>query len=204
VEAGAEWRPVTGLRLGATVFANRLEDAIANVTLGRGPGTFPGVGFVGAGGEFRKRQNLEAIRARGLELDAALSLGAWSFTGGWSWVDAEVRAAGAASTLDGLRPAQTPRHTVSAGAGWSAGNGARAALSARYVGSQFEDDLNDQRLDDAFTLDAAAAWPLTRRIAVELRAENLTDARVETAISGNGIVERATPRTLWIGLRLTP
>jgi outer membrane receptor protein involved in Fe transport len=77
-------------------------------------------------------------------------------------------------------------------------------LSARYVGSQFEDDLNDQRLADAFTLDAAAAWPLTRRIAVELRAENLTDARVETAISGNGIVERATPRTLWIGLRLTP
>ena len=204
VEAGAEWRPAPGLRLGATVFANRLEDAIANVTLGRGPGTFPGVGFVAPGGEYRRRQNLDAIRAKGLELDAGLDFGAWSLTGGWSWVDAEVRASGTAAPLDRLRPAQTPRHTVSSGAAWSGGNGARASLAARYVASQFEDDLNSQRLRGAVTLDAAAAWPLTRRMAIELRAENLTDARVEAAISGEGIVERATPRTLWIGLRLTP
>jgi outer membrane receptor protein involved in Fe transport len=38
---------------------------------------------------------------------------------------------------------------------------------------------------------------------VEVRAENLTNTRVETAISGNGIVERATPRTVWLGVRLT-
>jgi outer membrane receptor protein involved in Fe transport len=204
VEAGAEWRPARGLRLGATVFANRLEDAIANVTLGRGPGTFPGVGFVGAGGEYRRRQNLDSIRARGLELDAGLDLGAWNLTGGWSWVDAEVRASGPAAPLDGLRPAQTPRQSVSAGAAWSNRQGPRASLAARYVASQFEDDLNSQRLAGAFTLDAAAAWPLTRRLALELRAENLTDTRVETAISGNGTVERATPRTLWIGVRLMP
>jgi outer membrane receptor protein involved in Fe transport len=111
---------------------------------------------------------------------------------------------GGAAPLDGLRPAQTPRHTVSAGAAWANGKGARASLAARYVASQFEDDLNSQRLAGAFTLDATATYPLTKRLAVELRAENLADARVETAISGNGIVERATPRTLWIGLRLTP
>ena len=28
------------------------------------------------------------------------------------------------------------------------------------------------------------------------------DARVDTALSGTGILERATPRTLWLGLRL--
>jgi outer membrane receptor protein involved in Fe transport len=204
IEAGAEWRPAAGLRLGATLFANRLEDAIANVTLGGGPGVFPGVGFVAAGGEYRRRQNLGAIRARGLEVDGGVDLGAFIFTGGWSWVDAEVRATGTAALLDGLRPAQTPRHSVSAGAAWANEEGARASLAARYVASQYEDDLNSQRLADAFTLDAAAAWPVARRVALELRAENLTDARVETAISGNGIVERATPRTLWIGLRLTP
>jgi outer membrane receptor protein involved in Fe transport len=115
-----------------------------------------------------------------------------------------VGASGTAAPLDGLRPAQTPRHTVSAGAAWSNAKGARASLAARYVTSQFEDDLNSQSLSSAFTADAAAAWPLTRQLAIELRAENLTDARVETAISGNGIVERATPRTLWIGVRLRP
>ena len=203
VEAGAEWRPVRGFKLGATVFANRLEDAIANVTLGKGPGTFPGVGFVAAGGEYRQRRNLDSILSRGLELDAMFERGLWRLSGGWSWVDAEVRADGAAAPLNSLRPAQTPRQSLSATAAWRNGDGARAALTARYVGSQFEDDLNSQSLRSAVTLDAAAAWPLTRRLALELRAENLTDTRVEAAISGDGTIERATPRTLWLGLRLT-
>ena len=32
-----------------------------------------------------------------------------------------------------------------------------------------------------------------------MRAENLFNARVEATISGTGIIERATPRTLWLG-----
>jgi outer membrane receptor protein involved in Fe transport len=201
VEAGLDWRPAEGIRFGATLFANRLEDAIANVTLGRGPGTFPGVGFVGAGGEYRQRRNLAAIEAKGIELDGNARRGPWSLAAGWSWVDASVRADGAAAPLDGLRPAQTPRHSVSASMAWDGGASRRASLAARWVGGQFEDDLNGQRLRGAFTVDAAAAWPLSRHLSIEARAENLTDARVEAAISADGIVERATPRTLWIGLR---
>lgn len=201
-EAGLEWRPAPALRLGATLFANRLTDAIANVTLGRGPGSFPGVGFVGAGGEYRQRRNLDAIEARGVELDGEARRGAWSLAAGWSLVDAEVVSAGPAAPLAGLRPAQTPRHTLSATAAWRGTRGARASLSARYVGGQFEDDLNSQRLDGAVTFDAAASAPLGKRLALELRAENLADARVEAAIGGDGTVERATPRTLWVGLRI--
>ena len=202
VEAGLDWQPAAWLRLGATLFSNRLNDAIANVTLGRGPGTFPGVGFVGAGGEYRQRQNLEAINANGIEADAAASLGRWSLSAGYSWVDAEVRARGAAAPLDGLRPAQTPRHSVAATAAWGDRAGRRAAVTARWVSGQYEDDLNAQRLRGAFTMDAVAAWPLTKRLAIEARAENLANMRVEAAISADGIVERATPRTLWLGLRL--
>ena len=43
------------LRLSLTGFANRLKQAIANVTLGHGPDMFPGVGFVAAGGAYRQR-----------------------------------------------------------------------------------------------------------------------------------------------------
>ncbi|TFI59041.1 TonB-dependent receptor [Sphingomonas parva] len=201
VEAGLDWRPSGALRLSATAFANRLEDAIANVTLGRGPGTFPVVGFVAAGGEYRQRQNLDRIEARGIEIDASARLGAWSLAGGWSWVDAKVGADAAAAPLNGLRPAQTPRHALSATLAWDGGVGGRAAATARWVGSQFEDDLNAQTLRGAFTLDASASWPLSRRLSLEARGENLTDARIEAGISGDGVVERATPRTLWIGLR---
>ena len=54
------------------------------------------------------------------------------------------------------------------------------------------------------TFDARVALPLTAGLAIEARGENLTDARVETAITGNGIVERAAPRTLWIGVSYRP
>jgi vitamin B12 transporter len=36
---------------------------------------------------------------------------------------------------------------------------------------------------------------------VETRVENLFNARIETAISSNGIIERSFPRTFWVGLR---
>jgi outer membrane receptor protein involved in Fe transport len=200
VEAGLDWRPSPRARIGFTAFANRLKGAIANVTLGRGPGTFPGVGFVAAGGDYRRRANLDSIEASGIELDAGYAAGAWSLSGGWSWVDAEVRASGPALALDGLRPAQTPRHSLSSTLAW-AGRGARASVTARYGGAQYEDDLNRQILPGAFTLDATGRLPLGRRLALEARAENFTDARILAGVSGDGIEERATPRTFWIGLR---
>jgi outer membrane receptor protein involved in Fe transport len=202
VDAGVDYRPRPTLRLGATVFANRLKDGIANVTLGRGPGVFPGVGFVARGGEFRQRRNLGAILARGVELDARLDLGSWSLSGGYSFTDAEVRASGPALPLNGLRPAQTPEHSVAGTLGWRGAGGQRASLTARYVGSQFEDDLNQQLLPDAFTIGAAVSMPLTQALSLDARAENIGDERVVAGISGSGIIERATPRTLWIGLRL--
>jgi len=201
-EAGLDYHPLSTARLGLTVFANRLGNAIANVTLARGPGAFPGVGFVSAAGEYRQRRNLEAIEVIGVELDGRLDLGPWSLSGGYSFADAEVKAGGPAAPLDGLRPAQTPRHSLAGTLAWRGLSGARAAATLRYVGAQFEDDLNQDLIQDALTLDAIATVPLTGRLALEARAENVTDARVVAAISGAGLIERATPRTLWIGLRL--
>ena len=199
VEAGLDWRPTPALRIAATLFANRLEDAIANVTLGQGPAVFPGVGFVA--GAFRQRQNLRAISSRGVEIDASLSLAAWRLTASYAYADARVRAAGPAGPLDGLRPAQTPRHLAGATVSWRGPAGVTASLAARYAGAQYEDDLNRQLIPDALTFDATARLPLFARLALEARVENLTDALVVAAISGTGIVERATPRTVWLGLR---
>lgn len=199
VEAGLEWRPGRHARLAATLFDNRLEDAIANVTLGQGPGTFPGVGFVAAGGSYRRRGNLDAIAARGLEAEGRIEAGPWSLAAGLAWVRARVRASGAAGPLDGLRPAQTPDLTLSSTLAWRRG-GAGGSVTARYVGGQYEDDLNRQRLPAAWTLDADVRVPLAKGLAIELRGENLTATRVAAGISGDGIVERATPRTLWAGL----
>ncbi|KQT35239.1 TonB-dependent receptor [Sphingomonas sp. Leaf412] len=201
IDGGVVIAPATGVSIAATLFWNRLDDAIANVTEGRGPAIFPGVGFVAAGGTYRIRRNLDAIRSRGVEVDARAALGRAYVQGSWSHVDPRVEASGIAAPLDGLRPAQTPTDMVSATVGWRR-DGVAASATVRHVARQFEDDQNTRTLAPATTADAYLALPLARGIAVEARAENLFDARVEAGIAGTGIVERATPRTVWIGVRL--
>jgi outer membrane receptor protein involved in Fe transport len=199
-EIGLDWRPAAALTLRATGYWNRLDDAIANVTLANGPGTFPGVGFVSAAGVYRQRRNLDAVEARGVELDGRFENGAVSLSASYAFADARVRASGIAAALDGLRPAQTAQHQASATLAWRRGD-LGAALTARYASPQYEDDQNSRELADALTFDAIAALPLTRSLSAEARAENIADARVEAGISGPGVIERATPRTLWLGLR---
>jgi len=200
-DGGIAVTPAAGVTLSATLFRDRLAGAIANVTAGQGPGSFPGVGFVGAGGTYRVRRNLDAIRSQGWEVDARAGRGAWSAQLSWSHTDPRVEASGAAAPLDGLRPAQTPRDLVSATLGWRR-DGTAASATLRRAARQFEDDANTRTLAPATTLDTYLALPLGPALAVELRAENLFDARVEAGIGGNGAIERATPRTLWLGLRV--
>ena len=199
VDGGVTITPSTKLSIAATVFWNRLEGAIANVTLGQGPGTFPGVGFVS--GAYRMRQNLDAIRSTGLEIDARWESGPLYAIASWSHVDPRVEASAAASPLDGLRPAQTPLDQLSATLGLRRGQFSVSA-TLRHAARQFEDDQNSRALAPATTLDGYLAVPLTSAVAIEARAENVFDERVEAGVSGADIVERAAPRTLWIGLRL--
>jgi outer membrane receptor protein involved in Fe transport len=188
-------------RLSATAFVNRLRDAIANVTLGQGPGIFPEVGFVAAGGTYRQRENVEAVNVRGLEASAEWTRGPWALRASASLTHARMEARGAAAFLNGLRPAQTPNFAGTLSASWQQ-DGKGAEIELRRIGGQYEDDLNTRLLRAATTLDASVSWPIGRRLQIVGRAENLTDALVMAAFNGDGSIERATPRTLWIGLRL--
>ncbi len=189
IDAGFDWRPLPGLTVAATAFLNQLDNAITNVTLSSGPA-----------GTQRKRQNVDAVRSQGVELEANYVQGPWSFGLDYAYVDARVHASGAAAPLNGLRPAQTPKHQASAHLGWSKGE-RTAALVVRYVARQFEDDQNSRSLADAVTLDASLAWPVWQGLSLVARAENITDTRVEATISSANIIERATPQSFWLGLR---
>ena len=201
LEAGVDWAPAPGAKLSGTLFANRLRNAIANVTLGNGPDVFPIVGFVAASGVFRQRQNVDAIRARGLEIDGSWASGPWRAALSYALTDARLQASGAASALDGRRPAQVARHGGSASLGWERERfGVNA--TARFTGRQVEDDHNDRALPAALTFDGSARIAVSRHFAVEARVENLFDKQVVATIGGDGTRERALPRTLWLGLRV--
>jgi len=200
VEAGAEYARGPW-RLSATTFINRLRGAIANVTLGHGPGIFPEVGFVAAGGTYRQRENVDAVNVRGVEASAEWARGPWALRASASLTHARMEARGVAAFLNGLRPAQTPNFAGTLSASWQQ-DGKGAEIELRRIGGQYEDDLNARLLKAATTLDASVSWPIGRRLQVIGRAENLTNALVMAAFNGDGSIERATPRTLWIGLRL--
>ncbi|MES3150957.1 TonB-dependent receptor [Sphingomonas faeni] len=194
VEGGVTLTPAPGVSIAATYFYNRLKVAIANVTTTNPPQVLPGVTT------YRVRQNLDAIRAQGFELDAAYRPGPFGMQASWSHTNSTVEGSGITAALDGLRPAQTPRDAVSGTVDWRH-DAAALSLTVRHIGRQFDDDQNTRVLAPATTLDGYAALPILRSLVAELRAENMLNERVEAGISGANIVERATPRTIWVGLR---
>ena len=193
-----------GVRWGASVFWNQIEDAIVNVTLGSGPATFPRAGFVPAGGVLRQRQNAGTIDAWGVELKGALDLSsAVSLNAAASWTDAEIDGGSSAAQLTGLRPAQAPEWSATAGLDWRATDRLTLALAARYESSRFDDDLNSRVLDSAVTLDARAEWAFTRNATLWMAADNLFDEDVEVSETGTGVAGYGPPRMVSIGLRLS-
>ncbi|AQR62753.1 TonB-dependent receptor [Brevundimonas sp. LM2] len=203
IETGLSWdRDATSL--GATVFWNRIEDAIVNVTIGAGPGTFPRAGFVPAGGVLRQRQNAGTIHAVGVELTAGHRLGDLvSLDGALSWTDAEVDGGGAAAQLTGLRPAQAPEWSATAGADWRATDRLTLIGRVRYESARFEDDLNSRTLDAAITADARAEFEVKTGVILYAAADNVFDAEVAVSETGDGIEGYGPPRTLRAGLTLS-
>lgn len=179
-EVGIELTPARGITFSVTGFVNRLNGAIANVTIGP---------------NLRQRQNLPAIDARGVEIGLDLRRGAWSLNASYAHNDSRVVARG---PLDGRRPAQSPADALSATLGWKRGRWS-ASATLRHTGRQFEDDLQTDALPPATTLDAVVRLPLLRGVELSLRGENLGDAAIVTR-NAAGSIDLGTPRTLWIGL----
>ncbi len=190
------------LTLSATAFWNDLRDAVGNVTIARGPGTFPIVGTLAAGGLGRQRLNLDRTRTQGVELSAKWSpVSAFTFSADALFNDATVRRASVAPALVGKRVAQVPRRSAALGASWRAPGQFVFTPRARWIGRQFEDDENLLRLGEVVVADLGVSRPLTKQLELFLTAENLGNARVETGRSADGVVNIGTPRLILGGLR---
>lgn len=171
-EAGFTWRVEPGLTFGATLFADRLRNAIANVTLTP---------------VLRQRQNVDALVSRGIEAGASYERGQWGFDGSFSWLRARI---------DGLRPAQVPAFSTSGTVRW-ANDSSRIALTLRHQGPAYEDDLNIDRLPAATTLDVIASRRIGNQSTIKLRLENAFNARIVTR-NQDGSIDLGAPRALWV------
>jgi len=181
------------------LFATQLDDAIANVTLGAGPGTFPPGVFVPAGGAYRQRQNIGRIDAWGVEADAR---GRLAETLTWrtalNYTDAVVRG----GTLEGLAPAQSPEWSAHAGLDWRIADRTTLSANLSYESARFEDDLNSRELSPALMTGFAAEQRLSASAALFAVLDNAFDTAVETAETADGVESFAAPRAFRVGLRL--
>lgn len=196
-----------GLDAAVTLFENRLQNAISNVTLGNGPGNFEGVGFVAEGGSYSQRHNIEALRSFGVEVFASFDaqqlfeLPGVRLDLNYTWLDSRVLSSGSAHSLAGKAPAQVPRHSLSTTLLWQRGvDDSGVFLTLRYLGQQYEDDRNQLVLNDAWTLDLLTNLRVAPRVLLTLRGENLTNAQVEAFKDGTGTIQITSPRTFWGGL----
>jgi len=179
----------------------RVQDAIVNVTIGAGPGVFPRAGFVPAGGVLRERRNAGTIEAVGLELDADWrATDALALRAALSATDARLDGGTQAPQLTGLRPAQAPIWSATAGADWIFAPGWTLSTDARWESRRFDDDLNSRVLGSALTVSARIDRDFADGLSGWIEVQNLTDADVETAQTGTGVVSHAPPRSVWIGI----
>ncbi|MDB5700855.1 MAG: TonB-dependent receptor [Sphingomonadales bacterium] len=190
-EGGVDLTPARGVKVGVTAFYNRLNDAIANVTIST------------ISNNSRERQNVDAVVAKGVEFTAEIKRGPFSFDGSYAFSDSVVRESNVLANLDGKIPAQSPRHVGSATLGWTPRANWLLSGTVRYVGKQYEDDLQKYVMPDALTFDAVARIGLNHHVAIIVRGENLFDETVITRNQGDqsGSIDLGTPRTLWVGFR---
>jgi outer membrane receptor protein involved in Fe transport len=156
-----------------TFFWNEVTNPVANVTLSTTPDLI-----------IRQRQNLGRTRSLGVEIDGTYRVSEHvDISGGYAYVNAKVASFPAQTSLVGLDVPQVPQNqfTVSARywnpAGWT--------LSAigRFVGTQYDNDLNTLPLDRFFTVDLMGGRQIRHGVTLFAAIENLANVQYFTALT---------------------
>jgi outer membrane receptor protein involved in Fe transport len=195
-ELGVDWEPDERVSLSATTFYNELRNAVGNVTIGEGPGTFEPGGFVPAGGVLRQRRNLDRVEVFGVEAKLV-----WNFAPDWRlraqylYTHPIVGSAAESPQLEGKRLAQAPEYVAVAALDWTPGRW-QAGAQVRCVGRQFEDDLNTLPLADFATVDLSLGYEFNAYLAAALKVENVFDTETEVGKTASGLVSIGAPRLI--------
>lgn len=171
-EAGASYAPLRDrLQIHGTFFWTEIADPIANVTLQVTPSLI-----------MRQRQNLGRIGSRGIDLQAESQVRpGLILSGGYQFVDATVLSFPAETALEGLWVPQVPRNVFTVQARYARPSLLTLGVQGRYVGVQYDDDLNHFPLNPAFDLDVFVSHSFGHHAEVYSSVENVTGERYQVA-----------------------
>jgi outer membrane receptor protein involved in Fe transport len=148
-----------------TGFWNRIKDPVSNVTLTVEPDSIT-----------RRRQNLGQTRVWGIQGEVQYRPTVnWTFNSSYLFNDATVRNFLANTAIEGNRLAQVPRNRFTLGASYDNPRAVNVTVQGRYVGEQFDDDLNRLPLEDYFVVDATVSRRMGEGVEVFVAVENLFD-----------------------------
>ena len=190
-EAGIRFNDANAkVSLRGNFFWNDITRPIANVTLSSTPALIT-----------RQRQNLGRTRSRGIELQADGQLTErWSVSGSYLFADASVVDFPANLALEGLSLPQVPRHQFTFQTVYTNSSIATIGLQGRASSSQFDDDLNQFRLNPYFTLDAFVSRRLNKHLELFLAIENAFNQRYE--VGKTPVTTLGPPILVRAGIRL--
>lgn len=188
-EAGVDLAPSRALSLRATAFWNEMKNPITNVTL-PAPAT-----------NLRQKQNLGKARIQGVETSADWRLSRhWLVAAAYTYVDATVTEAPGQEQLVGKQLAEDPRHRASFSLSWDDPRFLTASAQVRYLGKQYDDDLNQVPLGEAALVDLFASYHFVRGFDLFLAVSNLLD---KSYLVGNAAVQTVgQPRFVHGGVRV--
>jgi outer membrane cobalamin receptor len=181
-----------GVSLRLTAFANILDGAVANFTLGQQGATI-----------LRERRNSDEIRATGLEIETDLRIHPdVSINGQTTFTSSHYRGSAATPTLEGNNVPQVPGVQFGAGVTWAAPQLLSVAAQVRGSSSQYDDDQNSPefKLDPFAVVDLSVSRPLARSLQVFFAVENLFDEDYDTGRTPLRTV--GWPRTVRVGVRV--
>jgi len=123
--------------------------------------------------------NVTRGEAHGIEAAAALTLGALTLDGNYSWIVAEDRSPGA--TNFGRDLPRRPRHAANASVRYALPFGFDVGAALRWSGKSFDNASNSLVLGDYTLIDLRAELRLSENIRFFARAENIFDEHYRTA-----------------------
>ena len=175
-----------------TFFWSDIVDPIENVTIQTSPSILD------------QKQNLGRTRSRGLELDGELRVtNDVRITAGYAYTAATVLSYPGnpgGENLVGLDVPQVPRNVFTWEARYWHPSRLFASVQGRFVGRQFDDDLNTLPLNAFYTMNLEVGRELKRHFQVFAATENLTGQRYQVARTP--IVNLGPPILFRAGLRI--
>jgi iron complex outermembrane receptor protein len=203
VETGADLEVGGSFLARATVFWNRVSDAIVDFTLGTATTAGQVIepcGPLPRDQVCRQRRNVAALRSVGLESEVEFHPAQdWSLWAGYTFNPTRISAEGQA--IDGKVARAAVRHTATAVVTYENPALFSASLEGRYVGSRSDDDLDTIRLESFFVTGLRLNRRLWSQSSAYIKVENLFDTEYPVAQAANGLVDVGAPRWVTVGIR---